>query len=67
MEALRKRAMDGLQKGDTFHTSRTFTDEDISRFAQMSRDYNPVHFDSRFAKAQKFSARSATGFLPRAW
>ncbi len=63
METLRRRAMDGLQKGDIFSTSRTFTDEDVSRFAQMSRDYNPVHFDDRFAKARKFSAPICHGLL----
>jgi acyl dehydratase len=49
MLTFRERAARGLQVGDSFRTSRTFTDEDLVRFAQVSRDYNPVHFDDRFA------------------
>lgn len=56
MVSLRERAAEGLQVGDSFITSRTFTVDDIIRFAQISRDYNPVHFDARFAEARNFQA-----------
>jgi 3-hydroxybutyryl-CoA dehydratase len=63
MAGIRERAAEGLQVGDTFRTSRTFTDDDVILFAQISRDYNPVHFDSRFAKAKNFSAPICHGLL----
>jgi 3-hydroxybutyryl-CoA dehydratase len=63
MIGFRERAAEGLQVGDTFRTSRTYTDDDVIRFAQISRDYNPVHFDARFAKARNFSAPICHGLL----
>jgi acyl dehydratase len=42
---------------------RTFTDDDVIRFARISRDYNPVHFDARFAKARNLSAPICHGLL----
>lgn len=63
MLSFRQRAADGLRVGDSFRTSRTFTDNDVLLFAQISRDYNPVHFDARFAKAKNFSAPICHGLL----
>ena len=63
MAGFRERAAEGLQVGDTFRTSRTFTEDDVIRFARISRDYNPVHFDARFAKAKNFSAPICHGLL----
>jgi acyl dehydratase len=40
-----------------------FTDQDVLRFADISRDYNPVHFDERFAKVLNFSGRACQGLL----
>jgi len=63
MTAIRQRAAEGLQVGDSFKTCRTFTDEDVIRFARISRDYNPVHFDARFAKARSLRAPICHGLL----
>ena len=63
MVGFRERAAEGLQVGDSFRTSRTFTDDDVILFAQISRDYNPVHFDARFAKARNLSAPICHGLL----
>ncbi len=63
MVGLRERAADGLQVGDTFRTTRIFTDDEVTAFAQISRDYNPIHFDGRFAKAREFSAPICHGLL----
>lgn len=49
MISFRQRAAKGLQVGDSFTVSRRFSEQDIQRFATISRDYNPVHFDARFA------------------
>ena len=63
MAGFRERAAEGFQFGDTFRTSRTFTEDDVVVFARISRDYNPVHFDARFAKAKNFSAPICHGLL----
>jgi 3-hydroxybutyryl-CoA dehydratase len=63
MVGLRERAAEGLQVGDSFKISRTFTDDDVVNFAKISRDYNPVHFDARFAKARNFPVPVCHGLL----
>ena len=63
MAGIRERAAEGLQVGDAFRISRTFTDDDVVLFARISRDYNPVHFDARFAKARKFPQPICHGLL----
>jgi 3-hydroxybutyryl-CoA dehydratase len=63
MVSFRERAAEGLQVGDTFITSRTFTYDDVIRFAGISLDYNPVHFDARFAKARNLPAPICHGLL----
>ncbi|EJM76125.1 MaoC family dehydratase [Pseudomonas sp. GM55] len=63
MKSLRERAADGLQVGDWFTIVRCFSDDDIRQFAQISRDYNPVHCDARYAKLRSFKAPIAHGLL----
>ena len=63
MAGFRERAAEGLQVGDSFRISRTFTEDDVIRFARISRDYNPVHFDARFARAKNFPAPICHGLL----
>src|SRR5258707_14737970 len=63
MSHIRKKAMPGLKPGDSFTVSRTFTAQDMLAFADLSRDYNPVHFDDRFADAKNFRGRICHGLL----
>ena len=63
MVGFRERAAEGLQVGDSFRTSRAFSYDDVIRFANLSRDYNPVHFDARFAKARNLPAPICHGLL----
>ncbi len=63
MSYIRDRAIAGLKQGDTFAVSRTFTEQDTTAFADISRDYNPVHFDHRFAKVKNFNDRICHGLL----
>lgn len=42
---------------------RTMTDEDIRKFAELSGDFNPLHMDDAFAKANIFGQRIAHGLL----
>jgi len=57
------KAIEGISVGDTFTTSRTFTEQQVMDFAEISRDYNPVHFDDRFVKAMKFNGKICHGLL----
>jgi len=63
MSDIRKKTIEGLKSGDTFSVSRTFSEQDMIRFADISRDYNPVHFDERFAKAKNYERRVCHGLL----
>jgi acyl dehydratase len=59
----RNKAIAGLKPGDSFSVSRRFTEQDTMIFADVSRDYNPVHFDDRFADAKNFRGRICHGLL----
>ena len=63
MSMIRQKAIDGIDLGDRFVVNRTITPEDIGDFAKITKDYNPVHFDDRFAKAKKFQDRICHGLL----
>jgi 3-hydroxybutyryl-CoA dehydratase len=63
MSYIRKKAVSGLKRGDSFAVSRTFTEQDTVAFADISRDYNPVHFDYRFAEVKNFRGRICHGLL----
>ena len=63
MSYIRNKAIEGLQVGDTFSVSRTFTDQDVLRYAEISRDYNPVHFDERFANVKDFTGTVCQGIF----
>lgn len=63
MTDIRKKASEGLDIGDTFSVSRTFSEQDVLEFADVSRDYNPVHFDKRFARVKNFEGRICHGLL----
>ncbi len=63
MKSPRERAAEGLQVGDRFTRVRCFSDDDIRQFAQISRDYNPVHCDARYAVIRRFKEPIAHGLL----
>jgi acyl dehydratase len=63
MSEIRNRTIQGLQVGVTFTISRRFTEEDMISFADVTRDYNAVHFDSRFSGAKNFKNRICHGLL----
>lgn len=63
MSHIRRKTIAGLKAGDSFAVSRTFTEQDMRAFAEISRDYNPVHFDQRFAEAKNFRGLISHGLL----
>lgn len=63
MTNFRQRAAEGLHTGDRFTITRRITTEEITSFAKLSRDYNPVHCDSRYAELKGMRAPIAHGLL----
>jgi acyl dehydratase len=63
MSRIRQRASEGIRVGDTFSVTRTFTENEVKAFADLSRDYNPVHFEDRWVKAKGFEDRICHGLL----
>jgi acyl dehydratase len=61
MSEIRRQAISGLKIGDSFTVKRTFTEKDMIAFAEITRDYNPVHLDDRFAAAKQFNGRICHG------
>lgn len=63
MSEIRKKTIEGLQVGDRFTASRTFLEQDVIDFADMTRDFNPVHFDERFVREKNLRGRICHGLL----
>jgi len=52
-----------LKVGDKASISKTITDGDVSLYAGLVGDLNPVHIDEEFAKKSIFGKRVAHGML----
>ena len=63
MSQLRNKTIAGLKLGDIFKVTRTFSQAEMKIFADISRDYNPVHFDERFAATKGFDRCICHGML----
>lgn len=49
--------------GNTASFSRTWTEEDVIAFANLSGDHNPLHMDNSYAKGTQFGQRLVHGML----
>ena len=63
MSQIRNRTIQGLTVGDTFTVSRKFTEQDMITFADITRDYNPIHFDEDFVATKNLNGRICHGLL----
>ena len=63
MSEIRKRAIEGAEVGDAFTVKRTFTEQDVMQFADITCDYNPFHLDDRFTATKKMPGRICHGLL----
>ncbi len=60
---MRQKAIQGLKVGDTITFSRSFSREETDQFGDLTRDYNPVHYDRRWADAKGFDGLICHGLL----
>jgi len=63
MSEIRNKTIQGLAVGDRFVVTRRFTKRDMQAFADVTRDYNPIHFEKRFADVKKFQDPICHGLL----
>ena len=49
--------------GDEFHQPYIVTDADVQKFAEISGDFNPAHFNEDYAKNTVFKGRIAHGMI----
>jgi acyl dehydratase len=52
-----------LRVGQTATRSLTLTDEHVRKYAEISGDYNPLHFDAAFAAGTRFGRLVVQGGL----
>jgi 3-hydroxybutyryl-CoA dehydratase len=60
---MREQVLKGLKKGSAFTITRTFSREETVEFGNLTRDFNPVHYDSRFAQASGYPELICHGLL----
>ncbi len=63
MSEWRRLAAKGLGPGMVFTFERTFTKRDVEVFGDITRDYNPVHYEERFTRVKGFSGLICHGLL----
>jgi acyl dehydratase len=51
----------GLRIGQSATRTKVITDGDLIAYAQITGDYNPLHFDDAFAAGTRFGRRVAQG------
>ncbi len=56
-------AVEDLHEGMTASLEQTVSQEDVARFAEVTGDSNPLHFDAGFAATTVFGAPIAHGIL----
>lgn len=56
-------SFDEIKVGDTDSFSRTWTEEDVTTFANLSGDMNPLHMDNSYAEETQFKQRLVHGML----
>jgi len=61
--SFRQQAITGLKHGDAFTCTRSFSQHDTEQFGDITRDYNPVHYDRRWTDAKGFEGQICHGLL----
>ncbi|MDA8231069.1 MAG: MaoC family dehydratase [Magnetospirillum sp.] len=66
-EAPKGLSFEELAVGQTAEMAKAVTDRDITAFAEISGDANPVHLDEDYARTTPFKGRIAHGILSAAF
>jgi acyl dehydratase len=61
--ALSSARIDDFTIGQRASFTKTFTDEDVRRFVEITGDRNPLHVDDAFAAKSQFGRRVVHGML----
>jgi 3-hydroxybutyryl-CoA dehydratase len=57
------KTLDDLKVGDTYRLEYSISDDDVQKFAELSGDFNPAHFNEEYAKGTVFKTRIAHGMI----
>ena len=57
------KSINDLNVGDTFRLTYSISDGDVQKFAELSGDFNPAHFNEDYAKGTVFKTRIAHGMI----
>jgi 3-hydroxybutyryl-CoA dehydratase len=52
-----------IKIGDSASLTKTFTEDDVLKFAEISGDHNPIHVDPVFAASSQFERQLVHGIL----
>lgn len=52
-----------IEVGDYYELERSFGEEEVKKFADLSNDQNPIHLDKVYAKQTFFGKRIVHGML----
>jgi len=55
--------IDDFHPGQHVMLSKTFTEDDVRRFIEITGDVNPLHVDDDFARCTRFGRRVLHGML----
>ncbi len=58
--------LSNLKEGNTYSEDWTVTLDDINTFSKLSRDFNPIHVDKKYAQKFGFKKQVVHGFLTAA-
>ena len=54
---------DDYEIGQSASLTKTITEADVMKFAEVTEDYNPIHVNPEYAKTQMFGQQVAHGAL----
>ncbi|MBM4243933.1 MAG: MaoC family dehydratase [Deltaproteobacteria bacterium] len=63
MTTYRQKSFEEFRVGDHAAVVRTFTQEEVERFAELSGDRHPAHLDEEYARGTRFGGRVVHGML----
>ncbi|MFX0102571.1 MAG: MaoC family dehydratase [Candidatus Hodarchaeota archaeon] len=62
-EQIQCKSFDEFKVGDTASMSKTITQADVTLFAGITGDFNPLHMNEQFAKKTQFGRRLVHGAI----